>query len=178
MLLAIVSPAAAEVVLVAAEEVGGGGDIGYSCGDYCTGVIAGSPPTIDPGTVSLGDLLPPDSPSSPPSLGIGPTPTGSTGGGIVAPKKTPSPQKPLTPQQQQRQQNCRNGALALGTGVVATIGTGVVTAIAWEDLAVVAGESLFEGGMTGLHLITGLFAAPAATVGVGFDQMVQNCGTP
>ena len=73
-------------------EGGGGGGGGYSCGDNCVGVIAGSPPTIDPGTVSLGDLLPPDSPSSSPSspsLGNGPTPTGSTGGGILAPKKAP-----------------------------------------------------------------------------------------
>ena len=162
-------------------EGGGGGGGGYSCGDYCTGVIAGSPPTIDPGTVSLGDLLPPDSPSSPPSSppspGIGPTPTGSTGGGTIArnaQNKTP----PLTPQQQQRNQNCHAGIVTTGIGVVSTVGVTFVAVMAWEDIAVVAAESAGEGFMTAGHLLTGLYAGPTTAIATGFNEAIQNCGKP
>ncbi|MGO8719815.1 MAG: RHS repeat-associated core domain-containing protein [Acidobacteriaceae bacterium] len=84
----------------------------------------------------------------------------------------------LTPQQrQQRKQDCHDGAIAVGTGLTALGGAAVITVAAWEDVVAVAGESLLEGGMTGLHLITGAVTVPATTVAVGFNLMMQNCGS-
>jgi hypothetical protein len=84
--------------------------------------------------------------------------------------------KQITPQQQQ--QNCRSGAIVVGTGVATIAGATAVAVIAWEDVAAVFAESAIEGTMTGGHLLTSLFSAPAAAVGVGFNQMILNCGKP
>ncbi len=58
------------------------------------------------------------------------------------------------------------------------VGATTVTVLAWEDVAAVFAESAAEGTMTGGHLPTSLFVAPASAVAVGFNQMILNCGTP
>ena len=158
-------------------EGGGTGDIGYSCGDYCTGVIAGSPPTIDPGTVSLGDLLPPDSPSSPPSSppspGIGPTPTGSTGGGTIASNAPNNNQQQKTQQPQtQKGVSCGSSLVVLGIGAVFTAG-GVVALVYAPELAPEIYEGA-EGAMTMLHLIVPV-VSPVLVLSQGAQMSWNNC---